>query len=347
MVSRFEEAAYNASQSARVAWFMSHFFAARKMSGPLTREGEAPFKSDKPVPSRDEIAAGLRELFARDLENAKAGLYDLPHTGLPKLSRALRSSRRFFGDVPEHDRRRSEKSHSEINVREAQNFYPPYYLQNFHYQTDGWFSEESAKLYDFQVEVLFGGSADAMRRQALVPLAEILKGQDQHEVKLLDVACGTGSFLRVIKDNYPRLPVTGLDLSPDYLAEARRRLNRWWDVDFAHANAETIPFDDNNFDVLTNLYLFHELPPKVRPIVAKEMVRVLKPGGRLIFIDSLQYGDTDGWDGLLEYFPEGFHEPYYSSYLSEDLEALFNEAGAELISSTSAFLSTVTVFQKA
>lgn len=347
MVSRIQEAAYTASQSARVAWFVSHFYAARRMSGPLTREGEVPFKSDKPVPSRDEIAKGLRELFARDLKHAKAGIYDLPQTGLPKLGRALRGSRKFFGDVPEHDRRRSERSHTEVEVRDGQNFYPSYYLQNFHYQTDGWLSEESAKLYDFQVEVLFGGSADAMRRQALVPLAEFLNDKDQRKVKLLDVACGTGSFLRAIKDNYPRLPVTGLDLSPDYLAEARRRLSRWWDVDFAHANAETMPFDDASFDVLTSVYLFHELPPRVRRDVAREMIRVLKPDGQLIFVDSLQYGDTEGWDGLLEYFPEGFHEPYYASYLSEDLHGLFKEQGAELISSTPAFLSTVTVFEKA
>jgi len=346
MVSRIEEAAYTASQSARVAWFVSHFYAARRMSGPLTRDGEAPFKSDKPVPSREEIAKGLRELFARDLRHAKAGLYDLPTSTLPRLDRAVRNSRRFLGDVPEHDRRRSERSHSEVNVADGQNFYPPYYLQNFHYQTDGWLSEESAKLYDFQVEVLFGGSADAMRRQALVPLSEFMGTRDQRKVRLLDVACGTGSFLRTVKDNYPRIPASGLDLSPDYLGHARGRLSRWWDVEFAHANAEAMPFEEGEFDVLTCIYLFHELPPEVRPVVAKEMIRVLKPGGQLIFVDSLQYGDTEGWDGLLDYFPEGFHEPYYHSYLSEDLEHLFKENGAELISSTPAFLSTVTVFEK-
>merc|ERR1712216_542124 len=45
--------------------------------------------------------------------------------------------------------------------------YPKYYAQNFHYQTDGWLSNESARLYDFQVETLFLGSADAMRRRCL------------------------------------------------------------------------------------------------------------------------------------------------------------------------------------
>ena len=40
--------------------------------------------------------------------------------------------------------------------------YPDYYLQNFHYQSDGWLSSKSARLYDYQVESLFLGTADAM-----------------------------------------------------------------------------------------------------------------------------------------------------------------------------------------
>ena len=55
--------------------------------------------------------------------------------------------------------------------------YPTYYLQNFHFQTGGWLTEESAKLYDTQVEILFGGAADAMRRIALGSLARALKGK--------------------------------------------------------------------------------------------------------------------------------------------------------------------------
>ena len=44
-----------------------------------------------------------------------------------------------------------------------------YYLQNFHYQTDGYLSDLSANLYDLQVEILFNGAADAMRRRIITP----------------------------------------------------------------------------------------------------------------------------------------------------------------------------------
>ena len=65
--------------------------------------------------------------------------------------------------------------------------FPRYYLQNFHFQTDGYLSDASAELYDYQVDVMFYGAADAMRRQALVPLGETLRGRRIAEMRLLDI----------------------------------------------------------------------------------------------------------------------------------------------------------------
>jgi ubiquinone/menaquinone biosynthesis C-methylase UbiE len=46
-----------------------------------------------------------------------------------------------------------------------------------------------------------------------------------------------------------------------------------------------MPFDDNTFDSITCVYLFHELPSEIRKAVVKEMSRVLKPGGKVFFVD--------------------------------------------------------------
>jgi hypothetical protein len=51
---------------------------------------------------------------------------------------------------------------------------------------------------------------------------------------------------------------------------------------------------------------------------------VLRPGGTLIFVDSLQTGDDPDYDGMLELFPLAFHEPFYASYLREDFNRLFS-----------------------
>ena len=72
---------------------------------------------------------------------------------------------------------------------------------------------------------------------------------------------------------------------------------------------------DASADIVTSVFLFHELPPDVRRQVTAEMARILKPGGLFVFLDSLQLGDRPPWDGLLEAFPARFHEPYYRNYI--------------------------------
>ena len=76
------------------------------------------------------------------------------------------------------------------------------------------------------------------------------------------------------------------------------------------------------------------------------MARVIKPGGLFILVDTLQTGDAPDYDGLLELFPQLFHEPYYSGYLEEGLETLFGAAGFQLESAENAFFSRVTSFRR-
>ena len=97
----------------------------------------------------------------------------------------------------------------------------------------------------------------------------------------------------------------------------------------------------------TCLYLFHELPRQVRAAVAREVARILKPGGRLIFLDSLQIGDAPDYDGLLERFPVAFHEPYYADYIRHDLSALFEAAGLRVELVETVYLSRLMVLAKA
>ena len=197
-----------------------------------------------------------------------------------------------------------------------------------------------------QVETLFYGVAGAMRRAALRPLAAFMKGKDQRKVDLLDVACGTGRFLREVRLAYPAIRAQGIDLSRAYLDEARRHLSGLRAVKLIQANAENIPHQDVSCDIVTSCYLYHELPPEVRRRVTAEIARVLKPGGILIFLDSLQIGDRPGWDGLVEAFPHRFHEPYYEHYASDDLICMFRSAKLEVQATFTAFLSKVIVCSK-
>jgi ubiquinone/menaquinone biosynthesis C-methylase UbiE len=98
-------------------------------------------------------------------------------------------------------------------------------------------------------------------------------------------------------------------MSEAYLKHAQRHLKHWTWTRFVAGKAEAIPLPDNSQDAVTSTFLFHELPPKVRHITIRECARVLKPGGRLVILDSLQRGDHPDYDGLLELFPQNYHEP--------------------------------------
>jgi ubiquinone/menaquinone biosynthesis C-methylase UbiE len=145
--------------------------------------------------------------------------------------------------------------------------------------------------------VLFNGTANAIRRLALPQLREVFAGRDQRELKLLDIGCGTGRFLDSVKQVWPRLPTLGLDMSEAFIRHAKRELGRRACTRFIVGKAEAIPLPDNSHDAVTSIFLFHELPPKIRRLTLSECARVLKPGGRLVLIDSLQRGDRPDYEG--------------------------------------------------
>jgi ubiquinone/menaquinone biosynthesis C-methylase UbiE len=255
--------------------------------------------------------------------------------------------RRMLADLPGALERRAADDAFTAKAEPDAAAAPGYYVQDFHFQTGGYLSEESARLYDIQVETLFMGAAGPMRRTALRPIAEFMAGRDQRRVVLVDVACGTGRFLRQVRLAYPAMTLKGIDLSRAYLEEARRHLDGLRPAELIAAAAEAMPLPDASADIASCIFLYHELPAEVRRQVTAEIARVLKPGGLLVFLDSLQMGDRPGWDGLLEAFPHRFHEPYYASYAVEDLDALFSAAGLSPLSTSTHYLSKLMARRKA
>ncbi len=340
---------YALRQGSRIALYAVHSEAMRRMNQRLQKDlPDVPTpKPEGPVPSQRRMLADIAKLFAADLKSVEDGIYPAPRDGTMTPRQLLATSRAFFEDVPKVAERRATGAHQEVNQDPGgfSEALPRYYRQNFHFQTDGWLSEESARLYDFQVDVLFSGATAAMRRRALVPMAEILRKKDQRCVSYVDLACGTGGLLKPALDAFPRLHGIGLDLSEPYLNVARERVPSRR-AGYITAMAEQLPFADNSLDVVSCVFLFHELPPKVRRQVISEAARVLKPGGSFLFVDSLQTGDVPEYDGLLTLFPQLFHEPYYTSYLAEDFTSLFANAGLSERCMAPAFVSRVGEFVK-
>jgi ubiquinone/menaquinone biosynthesis C-methylase UbiE len=341
MTSPLDRLTYAARQTARVAWYAGHYAAGRRLLKPMPK----PDFPVGPTPSREEMTADMRALFQREWQDIAAGLFPAPRTLSIDPGEILRRSVAYFRDLPLVDARRHGQS-DELPPGEQGDGLPDYYRQNFHFQSDGWLSDQSATLYDTQVEVLFTGAADVMRRRAMKPIAEWMAGRSQRTLRGLDVGCGTGRLLAFLHGAWPGMKFTGLDLSPPYLAAARRLIGRTARVKLVEGAAETLPFDDASLDLVVSSFLLHELPPDIRTRALAEMARVAKPDGLIVLVDSMQKGDQAGWDGLLDLFPHYFHEPYYAEYAIGSVQAWGEAVGLKPVSVERAFLSKIVALAK-
>lgn len=158
-----------------------------------------------------------------------------------------------------------------------------------------------------------------------------------HDAEVLDVAGGTGEITFAVAKAKRPAHITCTDLVPEMLevAKAHYADGRAGDVvvDFAVADAQALPFDDERFDAVTVAYGIRNMPD--RPLALSEMLRVLRPGGSLICLDfstpsnvvwRALYGFylkrmIPFWGGLIAGQREGF------VYLGDSIRAFPDQQG--------------------
>lgn len=289
----------------------------------------------------------LFKLLKKDAENISRGLYPVDVLKPEKVSEHFMRYPRIILDGYQIAKRREQGSQRDFDeaAGEYLNGLPEYYRRNFHYQTGGYLTKESADLYEHQVEILFAGAADAMRRLLIPPVKQIYSG-DGEGLHFLEVAAGTGRLTRFMKLAYPKARITVLDLSYPYLKKAQNNLHEFDRLDFVQGAAEDLPFKDGKFDLVYSCFLFHELPIEIRRQAVSEAFRVLKEGGLLGFVDSVQKEDTRDFEWALDQFPVDFHEPFYENYTMNPMEGLMTYRGFVKIQKEQGFFSKAVVGKK-
>ncbi|HOW37177.1 MAG TPA: class I SAM-dependent methyltransferase [Candidatus Pacearchaeota archaeon] len=115
-------------------------------------------------------------------------------------------------------------------------------------------------------------------------IQKAIKSIKKKEVQVLDVACGTGRLLtEIIKS--PRVIYTGLDTSPAMIKKLKEK-NKSNRVKLVLADAAKMPFPNETFDVTFTYHLLWHIPLEDQNKIIKEMIRVTKKGGLIVF-DSL------------------------------------------------------------
>jgi ubiquinone/menaquinone biosynthesis C-methylase UbiE len=118
-------------------------------------------------------------------------------------------------------------------------------------------------------------------REALIQQADL---QPHHRV--LDVGCGTGTFVVAIKQRHGHADVIALDPDPKALVRARSKAARAGvTVQFDQGFSDGLPYADASFDRVFCSLMFHHLSRTVKEGTLREVARVLKPGGELHLLD--------------------------------------------------------------
>lgn len=132
-----------------------------------------------------------------------------------------------------------------------------------------------ARLYDYEKYLLF-----PLRRKA----AKFLNLSIPQ--KIIDVATGTGAQAYELANlGYE---VIGVDLSPEMLVQAKKKINPSLRLRFQQADGTDLPFRNNTFDAASISLGLHDMPYEIGRKVLQELKRVTKKNGEILIVDYME-----------------------------------------------------------
>ena len=172
--------------------------------------------------------------------------------------------------------------------------YPEYYVTSFHAYPEGNLSWKAAWEVEFAAYAVhakiwqeLGAKGDSKLRQSY---HQVLQAKlTSPPTTIVDLGCGVGMSTLALQDIYPQAQITGVDLSPYFLAVASYRTaqnqNSSQDINWLNVAAEDTGLPDNSCDLVSACLVFHELPLSAAQEIILEARRILRPGGHLAIMD--------------------------------------------------------------
>ena len=230
-----------------------------------------------------------------------------------------------------------------VQVQNPNIKYPDYYLKHFHAYEEGnlgWTPATEVEVAAMAVHSRIWKDdkppieGDPRLRQSYLDIVkEKITTQPQD---ILDIGCSVGMSTFALHHAYPQAKITGLDLSPYFLAIANYntrtkhpQLIENQQVQWVHAAAEYTGLADNSFDFVSCFLIFHELPQDATRQILREIRRVLRPNGHFTFMDMNPHSDI--YVKMPPYILTLLKstEPYLDQYFAFDLASELVAAGFE------------------
>jgi ubiquinone/menaquinone biosynthesis C-methylase UbiE len=223
----------------------------------------------------------------------------------------------------------------EAELAEIQNpgvQYPAYYLTSFHAYAEGnmgWQPAMEVEVAAYSVHAKIfsetGRAGDAqLRRSYHQVLQEQLPTPPQ---TIADIGCSVGMSTFALQAIYPPAQITGIDLSPYFLAVANYRTKPQSQINWVHAAAENTGLPSASYDLVSLFLICHELPQAATLQIFQEARRLLKPGGHIAIMDmnpaSEIYGQMPPY--ILTLLKST--EPYLDQYFSLEIDRTLQAAG--------------------
>jgi ubiquinone/menaquinone biosynthesis C-methylase UbiE len=249
---------------------------------------------------------------------------------------------------------RSQDWESHLNqVQNSQLVYPDYYCCSFHAYEKGnlcWDAALEVEVAAYAVHAGIwpdaGAAGDSKLRSSY---HQIL--QDRIDVvprDILDVGCSVGMSSFALQQVYPQAKITGLDLSPYFLAVARyQSQQRHAQINWVHAPAEATGLSDASFDLVSIFLVCHELPQSATRQILREARRLLRPGGHLAIMDMNPQSEI--YATMPPYILTLLKstEPYLDEYFTLDIAREIAQAGFKAPSITRNTLRHRTIVDQA
>ena len=168
-------------------------------------------------------------------------------------------------------------------------------------------------------------------------LAEQMPLPSNGEVsRILDMGCGIGQLAVGFKERFPNAEVWGIDAGAPMIRYGHMRaVEMDMEIHFAQRLAETTGFPDNHFDIVGSYILHHEVPAEISKQIAKEVKRILRPGGVFMPVDFYT-GTARGREGAYALYSQWKdhrwnEEVWREEYRNLDFPEALRAAGLEVI----------------
>lgn len=171
---------------------------------------------------------------------------------------------------------------------------------------------------------------------------KVAKKVNKQKAKILDVACGTGNQSIAFANHNHR--VVGIDLSPDMLRYAKKKVKSNHDIIFVCGDATEISYPDAYFDVSSISFGLHDMPEEIGIMILREMIRTTKPNGQIIIVDYHKpKNKIIAWFGLR--MAKLWESKYYDHFMGVGLNYYLDKVGLTAINKETYLLGNVQVVE--